>query len=456
MSNNTGFMRYLQKIVTTISFGMAIAMTMLEIPAIASTLVRKNVIDLTPQEKSDFVNAFKTLKTIPGTNNKNVSLYDEFVAIHAGAMTFDMMQLGGQVMLPQDTPSTGPATGADAAHEHGGFLPWHREYLSRFEQALQSVNPNVTLPYWDWSDPRSVGVIFDPNFLGTNGTGSTLIIEYPDGRPTIRLDGGPVVSGNFSEADGWTIVPDLHSNIGTAETLGTSLVRYLPDPNAPAGFGFPLDQAQTDRIVQSPDYATLRRFVEGEITINADGTQSECLNIPCNHNLVHGLVGGSVANPNPNETERQILTFGTLSNTPGSPNDPAFWLLHSNVDRLWAEWQNNGRQGSEFYAVPGTERYGHNLNDRMWPWDGGDSIPGSIGSTDIRPYLPVVSPDDIVRPIDALDWREYGYTYDTLVKPVPETSSTFGLLGLGALGAASLLRRKRSYPEQTHLNSVGK
>ncbi|WP_414589050.1 tyrosinase family protein [Scytonema sp. PCC 10023] len=394
-------------------------MTMLKAPATDTTLVRKNVVELTAQEKSDFVHAIKTLKTLPGTNSKNVSLYDELVAIHSGAMTFDKMQLGGLVILPQDTPSTGPATGADAAHEHGGFLPWHREYLSRFEKALQSVNPKVTVPYWDWADPRSVDVIFDANFLGTNGTGSTLIIEFPDGGATIRLDGGPVVSGNFSEANGWTIVPDLHSNIGTAETLGTTLIRYLASPNAPAGFGFPLDKAETDRIVQSPDYATFRRFVEGEITINADGTQTECLNIPCNHNLVHSLVGGSVPNPNPNETNRRILSFGTISNTPASPNDPVFWLLHANADRLWAEWQKNGRKGSEFYAVPGTERYGHNLNDKMWPWDGGDSIPGSIGSTDIRPYLPVVSPDDIVRPIDTLDWRSYGYTYDTLVKRVP-------------------------------------
>jgi tyrosinase len=412
-------MKYRQKIVITFFVAMIIVMTMLRTPATNTTLVRKNVVDLTPQEKSDFVNAVKTLKTRPGTNSKNVSLYDEFVAIHSGAMSFDKMQLGGQVILPQDTPSTGPATGADAAHEHGGFLPWHREYLSRFEKALQSVNPNVTLPYWDWTDPRSVGVIFDPNFLGTNGTGSTLIIEYPDGRPTIRLDGGPVVSGNFSEANGWTIVPDLHSNVGTAETLGTSLIRYLPSPDAPAGFGFPLDKAQTDRIVQSPDYATFRRFVEGEITINTDVTQTECRDLPCNHNLVHSLVGGSVPNPNPNETNRGLLTFGTISNTPASPNDPAFWLLHANVDRLWAEWQSNGRKGSKFYAVPGTEPYGHNLNDKMWPWDGGDSIPGSIGNTDIRPYLPVIAPDDIVRAKDALGVRKYGYIYDTLVKKAP-------------------------------------
>lgn len=101
---------------------MIIVMTMLKTPATDTTLVRKNVVDLTPQEKSDFVHAVKTLKTLPGTNSKNVSLYDELVAIHSGAMTFDKMQLGGLVILPQDTPSTGPATGADAAHEHGGFL----------------------------------------------------------------------------------------------------------------------------------------------------------------------------------------------------------------------------------------------------------------------------------------------------------------------------------------------
>ncbi|WP_339381558.1 tyrosinase family protein [Brasilonema bromeliae] len=149
-----------------------------------------------------------------------------------------------------------------------------------------------------------------------------------------------------------------------------------------------------------------------------------------------------MANPNPNETDRRILTFGTMSNTLGSPNDPVFWLLHTNIDRLWAEWQNNGRQGSEFYAVPGTEPYGHNLYDRMWPWDGGDSIPGSIGSIDIKPYLPSLASDDIVRPVDTLDWRKYGYTYDTLVKKVPESDSIFGLLSLGALGAAFLWRRK--------------
>ena len=40
---------------------------------------------------------------------------------------------------------------------HGGlkFLPWHRAYLLRFEQALQRYVPDVTLPYWDWISQES-------------------------------------------------------------------------------------------------------------------------------------------------------------------------------------------------------------------------------------------------------------------------------------------------------------
>lgn len=34
---------------------------------------------------------------------------------------------------------------------HGGpvFLPWHRYYVRKLEEKLQTVDPNITLPYWD-------------------------------------------------------------------------------------------------------------------------------------------------------------------------------------------------------------------------------------------------------------------------------------------------------------------
>lgn len=38
-------------------------------------------------------------------------------------------------------------------YQHGTerFLPWHRVFLLLLEQALQSIHPDVTIPYWDWT-----------------------------------------------------------------------------------------------------------------------------------------------------------------------------------------------------------------------------------------------------------------------------------------------------------------
>jgi hypothetical protein len=44
--------------------------------------------------------------------------------------------------------------------DHGtpGFLTWHRAYMWAFEQALQSVDCDVMLPFWDWSSGATTGV----------------------------------------------------------------------------------------------------------------------------------------------------------------------------------------------------------------------------------------------------------------------------------------------------------
>ena len=63
-----------------------------------------------------------------------------------------------------------------------------------------------------------------------------------------------------------------------------------------------------------------------------------------------------------------IRSIGTAA------KDPLFFLLHCNVDRLWAKWQRqNSRfdptQAASFDSNP-TNPVGHNLTDTMWPWNG--------------------------------------------------------------------------------------
>lgn len=119
-----------------------------------------------------------------------------------------------------------------------------------------------------------------------------------------------------------------------------------------------------------------------------------------------------------------------------SINDPVFWLVHSNVDRIWAQWQKHGHEGSNFYPAGGLH-YGENLKDRLWPWDGGESTPVNQGNRDQLSLLPGVSPDDIVTPENTLDWRKYGYTYDTLGELQTASTSRLGIFALATFGMLS-------------------
>lgn len=67
---------------------------------------------------------------------------------------------------------------------------------------------------------------------------------------------------------------------------------------------------------------------------------------------------------------------GSISSIPTAARDPLFFLLHANVDRLWAKWQRTlGRfdpAAASSYHSNGVNgnRVGHNLVDTMWPWNG--------------------------------------------------------------------------------------
>lgn len=77
--------------------------------------------------------------------------------------------------------------------------------------------------------------------------------------------------------------------------------------------------------------------------------------------------------------EAHVSFSGDISSIGTAAKDPLFFLLHTNVDRLWAKWQwkNKRFNGTQTATYPfggaassaGSTRVGHNLQDTMWPWN---------------------------------------------------------------------------------------
>ncbi|MEU0083435.1 tyrosinase family protein [Streptomyces sp. NPDC006274] len=266
--------------------------------------VRKNQAALTTAEKRRFTDAVLELK--------RTGRYDAFVTTHNGFIMADT--------------DHGPRTG----HRSPSFLPWHRRFLLDFEQALQTVDPSVALPYWDWTADRTVASsLWAADFLG--GTG--------------RSRDGRVTDGPFAASTGnWPITVRVDGRDHLRRSLGAH------------GLQLPT-RAETDSVLAMPVYDMppwnsasdgFRNHLEGWRGVNL-------------HNRVHVWVGGQMA-------------------TGVSPNDPVFWLHHAFIDRLWTQWQE--RHPDSAYAPAAATSDVVDLRGTMRPWN--DVTPADL--LDHRPH----------------------------------------------------------------------
>jgi tyrosinase len=104
--------------------------------------------------------------------------------------------------------------------------------------------------------------------------------------------------------------------------------------------------------------------------------------------------------------------------------DPLFFLLHANVDRLWAKWQWLNRRfdtaSGGTYARSNPTRVGHDLDDTMWPWNGikGSPRPQDAPGGPFPPsFVPAPGPAPTVRSM--IDFggvmsraNQLGFAYD--------------------------------------------
>lgn len=227
-----------------------------------------------------------------------VSTYDLFVIWHHETM----MQL---------TPPGNPA-GRNAAHRGPIFLPWHRVMLLLFEENLRRVlgDPQFALPYWDWAadgdlTPRAqtAAPLWRPDCLGgSGGPVSTGPFAFSPSDPTsfrVRIDTDPLARGGLRSVD-----RGLNRRLAAQPPGG---VATLPTT---AQVRLALGQQVFDTVDWDTRTAGFRNRLEGWVGLPGE---------PALHNRVHVWIGGDMAPST-------------------SPNDPAFYLNHCNVDRIWEAW----------------------------------------------------------------------------------------------------------------------
>jgi tyrosinase len=169
-------------------------------------------------------------------------------------------------------------------HHNDLFLPWHRGYLYHFELALQDIDPQLTLPWWNWIDEPGLPAAYNDPQVG--------------GKANV-LAGAPIRPTGVQAQPDWP----RHTNRdpGAAQAQGPA---PLPPPLRTATIGGQQVNLY-DWMMKSPSYSEF---------------EQRCWRL---HDNIHVWVGG------------------TMSDQNWAAYDPIFWAHHAMVDRLWRIWQHN-------------------------------------------------------------------------------------------------------------------
>ena len=311
--------------------------------------VRQNASSLTAYQKSTFVNAVNALKATviesSFLHSRNpyeypLSIYDSYVLVHKQSLFHRV-------------------------HRSPWFLPWHRWFIWDFESALRQLLyswPTLAIPYWDWADGSGkASVIWKADLLGGDGK------PFPPGSPPPDK-GGDVASGPF-RAGQWDLefVPEGEQDAPPTMNLRRGMGRNANAPTLPT-------RDDVEAVLGVAPYYTSgnapTQFTDSfcnslEGWVSGPGVTGYGL-----HNRVHKWVGGS------------------MGDMP-SPNDPAFYLHHANVDRIWTRWQDKFPNSTYLPTGPAVDPWPKQpwqqgwprwketalgIDDPMWPWATGDNL----------------------------------------------------------------------------------
>jgi tyrosinase len=304
------------------------------------TKARKNIECLTPEELARFRHVLKVMKCYDKFSRYDQRSFRYWADIHAN----------------------------NCQHGWEQFLSWHRLYLYYFEQQMQDIDPTVTLPYWDWPMYRDdvLKSIEDMQASAPqdNGTVPRAYRCFVDEAMLNDLKGKipDDVWNKLKSVEGQAFNSALRLYDTAKLTYGDKstddlILAALENTNPlwhrnrwPGGNkdiifeAYPTPE-DVDRILQIQNFFT---FASGPSSNHFFGAVENI------HNLLHNFSGG--ANPNfqkfPGEPQ-----YGDMVSAGTTARDPIFWGHHSNVDRLWSEWQR---------LHPGADP--DDPNDILAPW----------------------------------------------------------------------------------------
>lgn len=198
-----------------------------------------------------------------------------------------------------------------SAHNGAHFLAWHRLFLLAYENALRSVEPTVTIPYWDWS--------MDSQAL-------EMAPVWTAGRLGGAKKNGSIVGGAFDNFFVDTGRDGPHAVLRGFQSHERGSMRSLPMSVA--------DKATMKALWSNKDmsFQLFSRALEAE------------------HGLVHVAIGGF---------------SGDMMQLTKAAGDVAFWSHHAYIDYVW--WRRQQAFPSEKYVGKQGDK-DVSLNDVLKPF----------------------------------------------------------------------------------------
>ncbi|KAK4906002.1 hypothetical protein LTR49_024782 [Elasticomyces elasticus] len=307
-------------------------------------------------EKLEYIRAVKCIHELPpqGTSyfGAVVTRFEDFASAHINAST-----------APAGNPATifvGPGI-----HLTGNFLPWHRVILWEFETALiNECNYKGAQPYWDWSldTVENNGAFYDhsPVFDPVTGFGGN---SYTGSMPDNTVGPAPPNS-TFPEFAGNCIkdgpFKDYNHSVGPNFNLQTPTPRcIIRNFNSTLANGNLQWKEHVLPVLEEVGHYNFSK----KMSFPEPGPPRGL------HVGGHASVGGEMREP-----------WSTVV-------DPLFYLHHSNLDRIWAIWQDLKPQN--FWAMDGPRQ----------PDGLGALTTGPTSLGDILDLPPFISPSTSIRSV---------------------------------------------------------